>query len=59
MAAADRVTGSLDSHNREELYKLFFDLRDATGKTFIIVTHDDTFALKADRVIHMKDGLIV
>lgn len=55
----DEPTGSLDSHNREELYKLFFDLRDATGKTFIIVTHDDTFALKADRVIHMKDGLIV
>ena len=56
---ADEPTGSLDSHNREELYKLFFDLRDATGKSFIIVTHDDTFALKADRVIHMKDGLIV
>ena len=56
---ADEPTGSLGSHNREELYKLFFDLRDATGKTFIIVTHDDTFALKADRVIHMKDGLIV
>lgn len=56
---ADEPTGSLDSHNREELYKLFFDMRDATGKTFIIVTHDDTFALKADRVIHMKDGLIV
>ncbi|MDE5954434.1 MAG: ABC transporter ATP-binding protein [Duncaniella sp.] len=56
---ADEPTGSLDSHNREELYKLFFALRDATGKTFIIVTHDDTFALKADRVIHMKDGLIV
>ena len=35
---ADEPTGSLDSHNREELYKLFFDLRDATGKTFIIVT---------------------
>lgn len=33
---ADEPTGSLDSHNREELYKLFFDLRDATGKTFII-----------------------
>ena len=41
---ADEPTGSLDSHNREELYKLFFDLRDATGKTCIIVNHDDTFA---------------
>lgn len=56
---ADEPTGSLDSHNRTELYRLFFDLRAATGKTFIIVTHDDTLALYADRVIRMKDGIIV
>lgn len=56
---ADEPTGSLDSHNREELYKLFFQLRSSTGKTFIIVTHDDTFALHSDRVIRMKDGLII
>lgn len=56
---ADEPTGSLDSHNRTELYKLFFDLRAATGKTFIIVTHDDTLALSSDRVIRMQDGLII
>ncbi|WP_301707991.1 ABC transporter ATP-binding protein, partial [uncultured Duncaniella sp.] len=38
---ADEPSGSLDSHNREELYRLFFDLRSTTGKTFIIVTHDE------------------
>lgn len=56
---ADEPTGSLDSRNRAELYKLFFDLRVATGKTFIIVTHDDTLALNSDRVIRMQDGLIL
>lgn len=56
---ADEPTGSLDSHNRMELYRLFFDLRTATGKTFIIVTHDDTLAVNSDRVIRMQDGLIV
>ena len=56
---ADEPTGSLDSHNRTELYRLFFDLRQATGKTFIIVTHDDTLALSSDRVIIMNDGNII
>ena len=56
---ADEPTGSLDSQNRAELYKLFFDLRTATGKTFIIVTHDDTLALNSDRVIRMQDGFIL
>ncbi|MCI9285027.1 MAG: ABC transporter ATP-binding protein [Muribaculaceae bacterium] len=55
---ADEPTGSLDSHNREELYRLFLDLRDKTGKTFIIVTHDESLATCSDRVIHMKDGRI-
>lgn len=56
---ADEPTGSLDSYNRTELYRLFFDLRQATGKTFIIVTHDDTLAINSDRVIRMNDGNIV
>ena len=53
---ADEPSGSLDSHNREELYRLFFDLRSTTGKTFIIVTHDESLACNSDRVIHMADG---
>ena len=56
---ADEPSGSLDSHNREELYRLFFDLRRSTGKTFIIVTHDESLAQTSDRVVHMADGRIV
>lgn len=56
---ADEPSGSLDSHNREELYRLFFDLRSTTGKTFIIVTHDESLACNSDRVIHMTDGRII
>lgn len=56
---ADEPSGSLDSHNREELYSLFFQLRESTGKTFIIVTHDESLALNSDRVVHMSDGRIV
>lgn len=56
---ADEPSGSLDSHNREELYRLFFELRESTGKTFIIVTHDESLALNSDRVVHMADGTIV
>jgi len=56
---ADEPSGSLDSHNREELYRLFFQLRESTGKTFIIVTHDESLAGNSDRVVHMADGRIV
>ena len=56
---ADEPSGSLDSHNREELYRLFFELRESTGKTFIIVTHDESLARNSDRVVHMADGRIV
>ena len=56
---ADEPTGSLDSHNRRELLELFARLRATTGKTLIIVTHDESLALSADRVIRMADGHIL
>lgn len=56
---ADEPSGSLDSQNRRELYDLFFKLRQDTGMTFVIVTHDESLAADSDRIIHMKDGQIV
>jgi lipoprotein-releasing system ATP-binding protein len=56
---ADEPSGSLDSQNKEDLHKLFFDLRDKYGQTFIIVTHDESLATLTDRTIHMKDGIII
>ena len=55
---ADEPSGSLDSHNNEELHRLFFDLRDKLGQTFIIVTHDESLAAFTDRTIRMVDGVI-
>ena len=55
---ADEPSGSLDSHNKEELHRLFFDLRDKLGQTFIIVTHDESLAAFTDRTIRMVDGII-
>lgn len=56
---ADEPSGSLDSQNKEELYKLFFKLRQEFGLTFVIVTHDETLSELADRTIHMLDGSII
>ena len=56
---ADEPSGSLDSKNKEELYQLFFDLREKLGQTFVIVTHDEGLAQLTDRTIHMVDGRIV
>lgn len=55
---ADEPSGSLDSHNRAELHRLFFDLRRDMGQTFVIVTHDESLAADTDRIVHMQDGEI-
>ena len=56
---ADEPSGSLGTHNKEELHQLFFDLRNRFGQTFVIVTHDEGLARITDRTVHMVDGEIV
>ncbi|HOK61905.1 ABC transporter ATP-binding protein [Tenuifilum sp.] len=56
---ADEPSGNLDSHNKEELHRLFFHLRDTFGQTFVVVTHDKELARMADLQISMNDGQLV
>ncbi len=56
---ADEPSGNLDSKNKDELHRLFFDLRDRYGITIIIVTHDKELAALSDRTLEMKDGEFV
>ncbi|MBO4661680.1 MAG: ABC transporter ATP-binding protein [Bacteroidaceae bacterium] len=56
---ADEPSGSLDTQNKMELHRLFFDLRKRFGQTFVIVTHDEELATTTDRTIHMIDGVII
>ena len=56
---ADEPSGSLDSQNRTELHRLFFDLRDTFGQTILIVTHDEELASISDRIVRMTDGKII
>ncbi len=55
---ADEPSGNLDSKSAEELHKLFFDLRNEMGQTFVIVTHNMELASMADRSLEIKDGII-
>lgn len=56
---ADEPTGNLDSATKEEIHRLFFDLRDSLGQTIIIVTHDPALAALCDRALTMRDGQFV
>jgi len=56
---ADEPSGNLDSENKNELHKLFFRLRDTFGQTIVIVTHDRQLAEMSDRILQIKDGLII
>lgn len=56
---ADEPTGNLDSENSEAIMELIFELRKKLGKTFIIVTHNDSFASRCDRVISLQDGRVI
>lgn len=56
---ADEPTGNLDSKNAKELHELFVRLRNEFSQTFLIVTHNQELAALSDRVLHMKDGLMI
>ena len=56
---ADEPSGSLDTKNKEDLHSLFFELRDHKHQTFVIVTHDEQLAANTDRLIHIKDGVVL
>lgn len=56
---ADEPSGNLDSKNREEIHRLFFELRERLGQTIIIVTHDERLAATTDRCITLSDGRVL
>jgi lipoprotein-releasing system ATP-binding protein len=56
---ADEPSGNLDSQNKKELHELFFRLREKFNHTFMIVTHDKELAGMSDRMIQLKDGIVL
>ena len=56
---ADEPSGNLDTQNKQELHEMFFVLRDEFRQTFVIVTHDKELAGMSDRMIRLKDGVIL
>jgi len=59
LVLADEPTGNLDTENAEAVMDILFKLRDKFNHTFVIVTHNEDFAKKCDRVIHVKDGMVI
>jgi lipoprotein-releasing system ATP-binding protein len=55
---ADEPSGNLDSENARNLHRLIWDLSRNRGQTFIVVTHNESLARQADRIIHIADGVI-
>ena len=58
LVLADEPSGNLDSENAKQLHELFFQLKSRTKCSFVIVTHNDSLAAKADRIIRLSDGMI-
>ena len=58
LVLADEPSGNLDSENAKQLHELFFQLKSKTKCSFVIVTHNDNLAAKADRIIRLSDGMI-
>ena len=56
---ADEPSGNLDSENAEALHDLFFQLRDRSGQTIVLVTHNESLAARADRTLRMADGQFI
>ena len=56
---ADEPTGNLDTHNRDEIQRLLFEVREKFGQTIVMVTHDERLAEMADRKIVMSDGQVL
>lgn len=56
---ADEPTGNLDSNSSEEIYKIFRDVNKEFKTTFVVITHDERIANKTDRIIEIKDGVVI
>jgi len=56
---ADEPTGNLDSENSDQVYRLFREINERLGTTFIVVTHDRRIAERTDRIVEMKDGRVL
>ncbi|MBO0324273.1 ABC transporter ATP-binding protein [Muricauda sp. CAU 1633] len=54
----DEPTGNLDSHNSENVFTIFKNLKENQGLSLLVVTHDEDFAKRTDRIIEMEDGKI-